>query len=976
MSNKITVNADIPQEVNYQTCTVNVGSTTTLPAGQEASVTNSGTQYNAILDFGIPCGKGAYEQAVEGGYQGTEEEFEQIIASSLNTVADNVEDVNTVAANIPDLHTVAENVNDVNTVATDISNVNTVAGISSDVTQVSSISNAIQTVSNHDSEVTLVADNMASVMTTASSITDVQNVASDIANINTVAGISSDVSTVATNSTAVNTAATNIAAIIAAPTAATNAATSATNAQKWAEGTDAQVQPLGGTKSSKGWANRAQELVESIGTVMKYKGSVANYAALQAIQNPTIGDTYNVLDTGSNYTWDGSAWDAIGSVVDLSAYRTAADQDVIDSGKQATLVSGTNIKTVNGDSILGSGNVDIDALPSQTGQNGKFLTTNGTAASWADVDALPSQTGQSGKYLTTDGTTSSWATVEASSVAVGHWFDNVSGTTLGTGITGANIRVYKNGKLLQPGQAITARLYTGGYGKSISLAQTAPIATANSWSFETRMLWDNSGSGTSPCVLCYTGTTDCKAPVIIYEVKMGWYLGSTGTSWDLDTANNSSMNLPDSGSMYDFKAEFTGTSYIFSYKKDGSDWQVARQFTSTAKVHCSVPFLLLNSDLNPSRCYNSSTLDMSKTKIVVDGTTWFDGATAVAGTDYTNNGCTLTEVPGSTNDYHYDPTTGVITFSERLYGDDIAIEYSETIGEGVLGRNIGEVFFSESSSAADNVGALPLFTGETISNADELYPDFYQWVADHTGLQISAADYETALTTYGECPKYVIDTTNKTIRLPKLANYLKMANTTDGVTQAGAGLPNITGTFTGYSASTGAISSATSSVGSYSTGGGTLRKNTLDASTVSSIYGSSTTVTPTHTTLFPWVCAYNAAVPASTAQAAQFQAALSSKLDSDFGNSTKPYVTETYVNGTSWYRIWSDGWCEQGGRITGTSITFLQSFVNTNYSFSGVSINSNSGGAASTVTNLTTTGCTYYTYGNAGGMWQACGYIR
>lgn len=86
-------------------------------------------------------------------------------------------------------------------------------------------------------------------------------------------------------------------------------------------------------------------------------------------------------------------------------------------------------------------------------------------------------------------------------------------------------------------------------------------------------------------------------------------------------------------------------------------------------------------------------------------------------------------------------------------------------------------------------------------------------------------------------------------------------------------------------------------------------------------------------------------------------------------------VIETYSNGTSWYRIWSDGWCEQGGRTTSTSVTFLKSFVDTNYSFSGVSINSNSGGAASTVTNLTTTGCTYYTYGNAGGMWQACGYI-
>lgn len=52
-------------------------------------------------------------------------------------------------------------------------------------------------------------------------------------------------------------------------------------------------------------------------------------------------------------------------------------------------------------------------LPDQTGNAGKFLTTDGTNPSWAEVDALPSQTGQSGKYLTTDGTDASWAEVEA-----------------------------------------------------------------------------------------------------------------------------------------------------------------------------------------------------------------------------------------------------------------------------------------------------------------------------------------------------------------------------------------------------------------------------------------------------------------------------------------------------------------------------------------------------------------------------------
>jgi hypothetical protein len=50
-------------------------------------------------------------------------------------------------------------------------------------------------------------------------------------------------------------------------------------------------------------------------------------------------------------------------------------------------------------------------LPAQSSQSGKYLTTDGTDASWTTVDALPSQGSQAGKYLTTDGTTASWSTV-------------------------------------------------------------------------------------------------------------------------------------------------------------------------------------------------------------------------------------------------------------------------------------------------------------------------------------------------------------------------------------------------------------------------------------------------------------------------------------------------------------------------------------------------------------------------------------
>jgi hypothetical protein len=63
----------------------------------------------------------------------------------------------------------------------------------------------------------------------------------------------------------------------------------------------------------------------------------------------------------------------------------------------------------------GDGNLHVPVT--STSNNGKFLKAGSTAGSlsWDDVDALPSQTGNSGKYLTTDGGSpvgASWATLD------------------------------------------------------------------------------------------------------------------------------------------------------------------------------------------------------------------------------------------------------------------------------------------------------------------------------------------------------------------------------------------------------------------------------------------------------------------------------------------------------------------------------------------------------------------------------------
>lgn len=36
-------------------------------------------------------------------------------------------------------------------------------------------------------------------------------------------------------------------------------------------------------------------------------------------------------------------------------------------------------------------------------------------------------------------------------------------------------------------------------------------------------------------------------------------------------------------------------------------------------------------------------------------------------------------------------------------------------------------------------------------------------------------------------------------------------------------------------------------------------------------------------------------------------------FNTSLNNPTKGRLIESYQNGTSWYRLYSDGWCEQGG---------------------------------------------------------------
>lgn len=120
------------------------------------------------------------------------------------------------------------------------------------------------------------------------------------------------------------------------------------------------------------------------------------------------------------------------------------------SNKQDTLVSGTNIKTINNNSILGSGDLQIDSLPSQTGHAGEYLTTDGTDASWEAISSTYHPTlfafqwsdclKNDVQWLRAD--TFSWQSGTVYEAAYEHLVDDIDGKTAQTETIGSYTITY------------------------------------------------------------------------------------------------------------------------------------------------------------------------------------------------------------------------------------------------------------------------------------------------------------------------------------------------------------------------------------------------------------------------------------------------------------------------------------------------------------------------------------------------------
>ena len=181
------------------------------------------------------------------------------------------------------------------------------------------------------------------------------------------------------------------------------------------------------------------------------------------------------------------------------------------------------------------------------------------------------------------------------------------------------------------------------------------------------------------------------------------------------------------------------------------------------------------------------------------------------------------------------------------------------------------------------------------------------------GRQTYPELFETIGTTFGKGDG------STTFNLPDLINQFAQGSDIPGQ-KIEAGLPNIDGLLNNFAFyrltnSTTSYSGAFSAHANTSSGlVGSTPVNTWDNLTFNArnsnpTYGASNTVQPPALTLLPCIKAFDATTNPGLIDITGLANEVASHK----------HVTETYINGTNWYRKWSDGWVEQGGTTSGNN---------------------------------------------------------
>lgn len=200
---------------------------------------------------------------------------------------------------------------------------------------------------------------------------------------------------------------------------------------------------------------------------------------------------------------------------------------------------------------------------------------------------------------------------------------------------------------------------------------------------------------------------------------------------------------------------------------------------------------------------------------------------------------------------------------------------------------------------------LHLLDGALLSG-DGAYADYVAMMAELYNADSTAtcwtteSDWQTSVSTYGECGKFVYDSVNNTLRLPKLTSFVQATNSANELgSLVEAGLPNITGATAVCMRYSDGVSYASSGAFSYIEKWDSSIKNPVffdnsgtkiifDASKSSPIYGNSTTVQPQAIKYYFYIVVGTLSKTDIQVNIDKIMTDLNGKADNDLSNATAP----------------------------------------------------------------------------------------
>lgn len=273
------------------------------------------------------------------------------------------------------------------------------------------------------------------------------------------------------------------------------------------------------------------------------------------------------------------------------------------------------------DAIAGMITSSGAALPSQTGNSGKFLSTDGTSPSWQTASggsSLPSQTGNSGKVLRTDGTNPSWS---AETVEVASQTGN-SGKVLSTNGTSTNWITSPNDVASQTSNSGKYLTTNGSVTSWDTPSGTLPSQTGNSGKF-----LSTDGTNSSWATVSSGGKFNISVPEVQVAQSLTRYVGF-GVSAASSSESDVQWPMANSGSFNGFSiktlANVGGSSQSATYtvRKNGTDQALTCTISSGASTatDSAHSFSYVAGDLISIKIVTTSTSGTVTSHIMLGGT--------------------------------------------------------------------------------------------------------------------------------------------------------------------------------------------------------------------------------------------------------------------------------------------------------------------------------------------------------------------